>query len=156
MSDDYQVTLVMLVTEFKLAAGGPGEMFGFWYFNSSQVPAPKTPRDGFLPDLLEGRSCQLRVRGSATQIEAIVRTSAHVDARPADFSKLRMGVTVRLEDVGFPAGKSWGVNVDMRATETAEVIADKVRNRRDEVEMFLAPDWSLEEDLLQGFLRALL
>jgi hypothetical protein len=105
---------------------------------------------------LEGHSCRLRVRGSAAQIEAIVRTSDHVDARTADFSKLHMGVTVRLEDVGFPAGKSWGVNVDIRETETAEVIADKVRKGRDEVELSIAPDWSLEEDLLQGFMHALL
>jgi hypothetical protein len=98
----------------------------------------------------------LRVHGSAAQIEAIVRTSDHVDARTADFSKLRVGVTVRLEDVGFSAGKSWGVNVDIRATETAEDIANKVRNRRDKVELFIAPDWSLEEDSMQGFMDALL
>lgn len=151
MSDDSYVTLNLLVTEFKLSAGGSGELFGFWYFSSTKTPASKAATDGFLTDLLERRSCQLRLLGTAAQIESIVRTSEHEDAKRADFAKFRSGITVGLEDVGFPAGKSWGVDVNIRATETAAVIAHMIHTRRDGIELSIASDWTIDEDLLQIF-----
>lgn len=149
MLTDYDVPLVIKITQVDFAAEDQASLFGFWYFASTELPQNV---ESYLHDLVSEQCCQVEVSGSYAQVIALLNLS---QPRPQNVEELRDAsmqseMAVMLDDIEAPRGTAPGLDMSVKMTETRDECASKVRNRRDVVELEIARDWNAVLDLFGG------
>src|SRR4030065_1297352 len=70
-----QIPIGMLITEVTFLPDDSAELFGFWYYKEKTLPETRKERQLLLADCAIGRCRQLKLIGSAKQIEDILLSS---------------------------------------------------------------------------------
>jgi hypothetical protein len=157
-----QIPIGMLITEVTFLPGDSAELFGFWYYKERSLPETREERQLLLADCAIGRCRQLKLVGSAKQIEDILLSS---DWNPSlkeiwipDTKELveqcrkHPAIPMELDRVDKPKGIAIPMNLVIRAKEDLDSVLRKLHPGNDEITLRIAPDWDLGEEI-DSFLK---
>jgi hypothetical protein len=157
-----QIPIGMLITEVTFLPGDSAELFGFWYYKERSLPETREERQLLLADCAIGRCRQLKLVGSAKQIEDILLSS---DWNPSlkdtwipttkelvEQAKKHRSIPIELDRVDKSKGIAIPMNLVIRSREDLDSVLRKLRSGDDEITLGLALDWDLGEEI-DSFLK---
>ena len=149
MPGDLEIPFAILAIRFDLGSAADAEIFGFFYYQD-HVPSPGEPRKLFTWDLLNGRCCQVTLRGSEAQIDALLRVAA-VSSGWSFEDKTGIAECIRLareqavpfgfDNLEEPTGGGLPIEVPLRLRQDVDEITNRLENLGDELELTLHPDF---------------
>jgi hypothetical protein len=157
-----QIPIGMLITEVTFLPDDSAELFGFWYYKEKTLPETRKERQLLLADCAIGRCRQLKLIGSAKQIEDILLSSEWNPSLKdtwilstkelVEQAKMHRSIPIELDRVDKPKGIGIPMNLFIRSREDMDSVLRKLRSGEDEITLGLAPDWDLSEEI-DSFLK---
>ena len=157
-----QIPIGMLITEVTFLPDDSAELFGFWYYKEKTLPETREERQLLLADCAIGRCRQLKLVGSAKQIEDILLSS---DWNPSlkdtwipttkelvEQAKKHRSIPIELDRVDKSKGIAIPMNLVIRSREDLDSVLRKLRSGGGEISLEIAPDWDLGEEI-SSFLK---
>lgn len=153
----YQIPIGMLITEVTFLQDDSAEIFGFWYYKEKNIPNTREEKRMLLFDCAVGRSCRLRLIGSARQTEDIL-LSADWNPSPKDtliqgpkelvaLCRKHPAIPFEIDRVDKPKGIAIPMSLVVRAKEDRDSVLRKLRSGDDKITVEIAPDWDLKKEI---------
>jgi hypothetical protein len=157
-----QIPIGMLITEVTFLPGDSAELFGFWYYKERSLPETREERQLLLADCAIGRCRQLKLVGSAKQIEDILLSSEWnpslkdtwilTTKELVEQAKKHRSIPIELDRVDKSKGIAIPMNLVIRPKEDLDSVFRKLHSGNDEITLRIAPDWDLGEEI-DSFLK---
>lgn len=147
----------MLITEVTFLPDDSAELFGFWYYKERTLPETREERQLLLADCAIGRCRQLKLVGSAKQIEDILLSSEWNPSLKdtwilgtkelVEQCRKHPAIPIEIDRVDKAKGIAIPMNLVVRAKEDLDSILRKLRSGSNEMTLEIAPDWNLSEEI---------
>jgi hypothetical protein len=157
-----QIPIGMLITEVTFLPDNSAELFGLWYYKERSLPETREERQLLLADCAIGRCRQLKLVGSAKQIEDILLSSEWnpslkdtwilTTKELVEQAKKHRSIPIELDRVDKSKGIAIPMNLVIRSREDLDSVLRKLRSGDDEITLALALDWDLGEEI-DSFLK---
>ena len=140
----------MLVAYVDYFSDGHGEIFGFRYHPSINLPETKDEHLRFFRDLMAGSSVQMKLIGDWKQIQSVIDYSKPLNSNRKHFNHWvnfckhiddqipKQNVSINFDYLDETKGTFYELKTTIKITDSEETFLEKVKNVRDSVKLYLS------------------